>query len=53
MVRKKSALFIQAAQWVAEAARKDPEGLYEKISDSKDIDPDVLKEFQRRFLQGN
>ena len=53
MVRKKSALFIQAAQWVAEAARKDPEGLYEKISDSKDIDPDVLKEFRRRFLQGN
>ncbi len=53
MVRKKSGLFIQAAQWVAEAAREDPEALYNKIRKSKDIDPDVLKEFRRRFLQGN
>jgi hypothetical protein len=51
MVRKKSTLFIQAARWVAEAARKDPAALYEKIRDDENVDPEVRKEFHRRFLQ--
>ncbi len=51
MVRKKSTIFIQAARWVCEEVRRDPNGLHEKIRNSEEIDPDILKEFHRRFLQ--
>jgi hypothetical protein len=50
-VREKSVYFIRAAQWVAEEAARRPDWLYIQVKGSKQVDPEVLEEFHRRFLR--
>jgi hypothetical protein len=50
VVRDKSTVFIDAAKTVTELAAKDPKKLIERVKDSKDVDPKVLAEFRKRFL---
>ena len=50
-VREKSVYFLRAAQWVAEEAAGRPEWLYAQVKGSKQVDPEVLEEFHRRFLR--
>ncbi|MBI2900560.1 MAG: hypothetical protein HYY17_10265 [Planctomycetes bacterium] len=49
-VKEKSALFVRAARWVAEAAAEDPKRLYEQVKGAKGVDEEALEEFRRRFV---
>lgn len=49
-VREKSGYFIRAARWVAEEAAQRPADLCRRMAGAKDVEPDVLEEFRRRFV---
>jgi hypothetical protein len=51
IMRRKAAVFVQAAKVVSEECGKDPRGFYDRMKRAPQVDQNALEKFRERFVE--